>query len=653
MLGVHSLAPAKLYVGTTTVQRKPTIRRVVSEENEPVPLTNEETSAAPVPIDQNSTDSAKDTALSSPRTFPLGKETASPGQVMTADSGPRSEMAEVRAATAAVLPTEAVPHETPSKHREEQPPVNMQASADTQPETTEQLDVPTPAAAKQSEDATIAGPSRPVSEVPQHVSDSTIAERDMAYASRPDESRANAITYRRDPETVIAYLVPLPQPTVQGKALDVTPRYFLYAPPPPHLVKPAHGSEGYAIRLTRHWQQSVRRAKINAHNGKKLSWRGTRSKVCRGIMWGLNKLKYDDVAFLARIHPKTVNHLILIHPSDLSAAQTPEEILATFRDQMFASKKRAKRNSIISAALFLPALAIDTAAVFFGGLAEIDGIWMLVSITAYRTARLITQKMGPDPRTLQISQEKLIEDARKLHPHPEKSDSDDESETGAIRRSVDALRRGVGSIKHRMSQRKGRKSESRDRKSTDTSRPQTRASEGFVGHELENHAEEDPAEVAAGDTSSTGGDAAGVTSPTAASTSEAEFSGVLEHGVEEEVSASPSRPSGGIFQDDDAAAGEETALRSQGQNFQLTFYPSPAMDVLDRYMQNSCQLRNCTAFTGPSMPPTAGEVLAVMGWRPERRQHLPADQQQEDEAVRITSNRIFLGMTKTDTNSVL
>lgn len=608
MLGVHSLTPTKLYVGTTTVQQKPTIRRVISGENEPRPSTKD-------PLPTHQPDASHDTTPTSTSNF----------------------MAVARGAPTRVTPSKEAgpsPQEPPRRLAGDQSTGNSEQQ--TASHVSPVVDLP--------ETAMTAGPSGSMSHRPASLRDPDISDRGMV-PTRPDESHANAISYRRDPETVIAYLVPLPEPTVQGKALQVPPQYFLYAPPPPHLIKPAQGSEGYAVRLTRHWQQSVRRAKINAHNGKKVSWKGTRSKMIRACVWGLNKLKYDDVAFLARIHPKTVTHLILIHPSDLSAQQTPEEILSSFRAQIFESKKRAKRNSIISAALFLPALAIDTAAVFFGGLAEIDGIWMLVSITAYRTARLITQKMGPDPKTLEISQEKLIEEAQKLHPQQEKEESDDESETGAIRRSVDALRRGVGSIKHRISQKGGRnrrKSESGDRVSTDTSRPQTRASQGFVGGELEDHAEETSA-AEVGTTSDIG-----VASNAAVRSNDTgeELSGMLEHSVEEEIPGTTSRPSGGIFQDDTTGdaisteSGDGSAINSKGQNFQLTFYPSPAMDILDRYMQERCHTRNGQAFSGTTVPPTEGEVLAVMGWRPERRQHQTAEQQQEDEEVMW--NRVHL-----------
>lgn len=600
MLGVHSLAPVKLTAGTTTVKTKPTIRRVVSKDF------SETAPTAPV-------------------------DTAPQADTSQGTTSPQPPMAEVREAPtheplAGKAEVEAVPNGAPHKPQEE-----------VEPQTAQRLSVPV--------DADEAGPSIPVSQaepapfVNSQDEPDAMENRETAPETRPDETHANAISYRRDPETVISYLVPLPQPSIQGKTLQVPQKYFLYAPPPPHLVKPAHGSEGYALRLTRHWQQSVRRAKINAHNGKKVSWRGVRSKAVRGCVWGLNKLKYDDVAFLARIHPKTVTHLILIHPSDLSTIQSPEELLSTFRAQMFESKKRAKRNSIISAALFLPALAIDTAAVFFGGLAEIDGIWMLVSVTAYRTARLITQKMGPDPKTLEISQEKLIEDAKKLRPHPEKEESDDESETGAIRKSVDALRRGVGSVKHRMSlqgrrERKERKSESADRASTDVSRPQTRASQGFVGGELGDHAEEG---ATAAD-STNANVAAGTNETTTTGRGEEGMSGVLEHSVEEEApSADPSRPTGGIFQDDTAmstnGSGDGLAVQNRGQNFQLTFYPSPAMESLDRYMQNTCHIYNGRAFSDTTAVPSEAEVLAVMGWSPERRTHLTAEQQQEDEEV--------------------
>lgn len=489
-----------------------------------------------------------------------------------------------------------------------------------------------------------AGPSQP-----RAGSSHSSLQRDAALTSpaaaappRPDETHFNAIAYRRDPETVIAYLVPLPQPALQGSAAATAPpKYFLYAPPPPHLLKPRHGSEGYARKLTRHWQQQQRRAKRNAHNGKRVSAHGIHSKLVRGCAWGMQKLQYDDVTFLARIHPTTVTHLILIHPWGLAGAQTPEEVMRTFRAQMLESKKRAKRNSIISAVFFLPALVIDTAAIFFGGMAEVDGIWMLVSITAYRTARFITRKMGPEPKTMELEQAKLIEDAKRSGFPPPEPEVEEENEPGAVRKSVDALRRSLGSVRYRMnmSQRRTRSKRSKagEASSSDTSRPQTTEAsrsdlEGFTGGELEHHVEEEHEAP----TVARGVQAA---APPSTAHSGSELSGFLEH-MDEEIPEDQQPGSNGAVLGGDpgvhrasAETTDSSKAKKKAQNFQLTFYPSPAMEVLARYVQEICHMKNGRAYSSPGSVPTEDDVLAVVGWHPERREHDTPEEQANDEEV--------------------
>lgn len=499
-----------------------------------------------------------------------------------------------------------------------------------------------------------AGPSKPrpgpTRRLPSDHSFSQDERGDPAAAADlPDESEYNAISYRRDPETVIAYLVPLPKPTVKGKQVDVPLKYFLYAPPPPHLIKPAHGGEGYVRRLNRHWQQNVRRAKRNSHDRKGAFpmrvLRAAHSRAVRAVVWVLDGLKHDDVTFLSRVHPKTVAHLILIHPWALSGTQSAQDVLGTFRAQMAESKKRAKRDSILSAVFFMPALVIDTTAVFFGGLAEIDGIWMLVSITAYRTARLITRKMGPEPKTMQIPQEKLIENAQLIPRQPAEPEPEEE-EPGALRRSVDALRRSMGSVKHRMSMNqrrsKGGKRQDGEGTASDDSQPQTNNAsrsdvEGAAGTEPEHH---EQGEVAAAAPRSTSGQNA----TSAVDRSEPELCGILEHAVAAESPADgqpgPSTStSGGVLADtaeESRSSGESKASegsKKQGQNFQLTFYPSPAMNTLTRYLQESCHTYNSHAFTSPTPVPTAKDVLPVIGWEPEKRQHPTPELQADDTQV--------------------
>ncbi|KAJ4417547.1 hypothetical protein N0V82_006106 [Gnomoniopsis sp. IMI 355080] len=641
MLGVHSLAPAQLYAGT---ERKPA----------PKPKSNMGDVQSAVLGDANATTNPHDSDITHTRrkkelaggpndTTRLAQRDSGVGST-TGDSHEFSQINED-------APSTSQRTEPASWLAGEQPAASDGAQKPTTVPPPQPVTVPMENSEKRTDSIdfsnrppTEAGPSRKRAGS-SHSSLQHDAPLEQA-PPRPDETHFNAIAYRRDPETVIAYLVPLPQPKLQGnnKEAVTEPKYFLYAPPPPHLLKPRNGaSEGYVRKLNRHWQQQVRRAQRSEQpTGKRiLPHKRLHGKVVRGMTRALGKLQTDDVTFLARIHPKTVNHLILIHPWGLSGAQTPEEVMRTFRAQMFESKKKAKRDSILSAVFFMPALAIDTLAIFFGGMAEVDGIWMLVSVTAYRTARFITRKMGPEPKTMELEQAKLIEDAKRSgFPPTPPPEAEEDSEPGAVRRSVDALRRSLGSVKYRMSMNQ-RRSRSRKRKggessSTDTSRPQTTEAsrtdlEGFNRGELEDHAEENEAPTTSA--------AVPAAAPPSTAHSGSELSGFLEH-MDEEVTddGQPGSSSGGIFASE--ADGHRTSAESnnttkstkkKGQNFQLTFYPSPAMDVLARYVQESCHMKNGRVYSSPDIVPTEEDVLNVVGWRPERREHDSPEAQADDE----------------------
>lgn len=630
MLGVHSLAPAKLYAGTerkSAPKPKPNMgdvqTAVSADANATSPHESDFTSKKEVSgLDATTRLAQRDSGVGSTTEShefsqtedePTSQKTSPASWLAGASPGAREQ----QSASDTTQEPKTISHTQPLENNENR---------------TDSIDF-------SNRPPTEAGPSRPRAGSSHS---SLQREAPLQAPPRPDETHFNAIAYRRDPETVIAYLVPLPQPTLQGTRVASEPKYFLYAPPPPHLVKPRNGaSEGYVRKLNRHWQQQVRRAQRSEQVGKRvLPHKRLHYKMVRGSTRALAKLQTDDVTFLARIHPTTVNHLILIHPWGLSGAQTPEEVMRTFRAQMFESKKKAKRDSILSALFFMPALAIDTLAIFFGGMAEVDGIWMLVSVTAYRTARFITRKMGPEPKTMELEQAKLIEDAKKSgFPPPPLPEEEEDSEPGAVRRSVDALRRSLGSVKYRMSMNQ-RRSRSRKRKggessSTETSRPQTTEAsrtdlDGFNRGELEDHAEENEAPATA--------DVSAAIPPSTAH-SGSELSGFLDHMSEEVEDDGHPGSSGGILTDDidgnraSAETSDTSNSKKKGQNFQLTFYPSPAMEVLARYVQESCHIKNGRAYSSPDSVPTEEDVLAVVGWHPERREHDSPEEQADDEEV--------------------
>ena len=427
------------------------------------------------------------------------------------------------------------------------------------------------------------------------------------------ESTLNAVGYRRDSETVIAFLVPLPKPTIQGSTLDIPPKYFLYSPPPPHLVKPKKGKEPYTRRAHRVWQHNVRRAKLNAHNGKRVSLSALHSAAIRGCIWASEKRKGEDdgAVFIGRIQPETVTHLVMIHPWALSADQTPEEILKTFRAQISASKA----SSIV---------------------------------------KIINRKMGPEPKTLQISPKAIIDGTR----GPQASESSEEEEEVVvgvteteqpqasrrerIRASFDSakLRNPVATLKSQINQR-GRKRHRDGSPSAATpdaaenAEPATDLTEG----ELEHHSEEESPD-GAGLVSAEGETFMG------RQLGEIPEEGFLEHFEEEIVEETPeeaagvaNQSDGGLFAgstDGAGGAGQDTQGSENAKNgsqFQLTFYPSPAMDIMARYVQESCHVANGHAFPTPTAAPTAAGVLASIGWEPEKRVLDDADQQLEDENV--------------------
>lgn len=460
-----------------------------------------------------------------------------------------------------------------------------------------------------ADDDTEAGPSRiQASANNSPPGDDTV----IRPVPRRGESTINAVGYRRDSETVIAFLVPLPKPTIQGSTLDIPPRYFLYVPPPPHLVKPKRGKELYARRAHRVWQQNVRKAKVNAHNGKRVSLSALHSATIRGCIWASEKRKGSDdgAIFLGRIQPETVAHLVMIHPWALSADQTPEEILKTFRAQITSNKE----SSIV---------------------------------------KIFTRKMGPEPKTLQISPKAIIDGAR--GPRGSESSEEEEVVVGVteneqprasrrekVRASLDSakLRNSVAAIRSQIQQR-GRKRHrdgSPSAASPDTAETVESGADLTEG-ELEHYSEEEaPAGAALVDAEG---------EPfTGHQLGEIPEEGFLDHFEEETVEETPEaaqsiagQTGGGLFAGSTEGAtgagpdsqGAEHAKK--GSRFQLTFYPSPAMDIMSRYAQESCHVANGHAFPSPTAAPTAAGVLASIGWEPEKRVFADADEQLEDENV--------------------
>ncbi|PBP19740.1 hypothetical protein BUE80_DR009389 [Diplocarpon rosae] len=203
-----------------------------------------------------------------------------------------------------------------------------------------------------------------------------------------------SLKYTRDPQTLMAYLIPLPKPTYSANEEILPERFLVYTPPQPHLLKPAEGvKEPKKNWCKRKLQGEVQKAE--KYDGKTLSWRGLHSKTTKAVVWALHRIKATDIVFLGRIRNKDVDEIVLVYPS--WATQTIPEVHSEFIARVDRAKKRASKEAAISTILLPITLVIDTIAVViwpFGGLFEVDAVWAYASIKGWNTSRVITKRLG-------------------------------------------------------------------------------------------------------------------------------------------------------------------------------------------------------------------------------------------------------------------
>lgn len=371
------------------------------------------------------------------------------------------------------------------------------------------------------------------------------------------------VGYTRDPERLIAYLIPLPPPSSKGQTLDVPQRYMIYTPPAPHLLKPntaaggsGGGKEGKRHRAKRLVQQEVRKAKT--YDGKTLSLRGLHYKAVRGCDRAVAAIKSPDITFLNRVPRKHVTELVLIHPASVLVDHSPREVRDEVGAQLARTKKRAARDSIISTLLFPPSLVIDTLAAVvwpFGGLAEIDGVWMYASISGYLTARNVTRRMEREPVV----------------------DENGEGIQGSGQNRAD---RGLSPVSEEDIYSAG----------IETSRPN-------AGQPIHPDNRRDSRQV--------------------------HFEEILDDEEEEDLKR---------------AAGNSGNKDGKKKTLKVRMVPDDAMDTMASYFQEICHQRNPKAFGSPGIPPTKTDVLASVGWWPDRRGRAPGVENSgdwEDENVRL------------------
>ncbi|EME44931.1 hypothetical protein DOTSEDRAFT_110190, partial [Dothistroma septosporum NZE10] len=98
-----------------------------------------------------------------------------------------------------------------------------------------------------------------------------------------------------------------------------------------------------------------------------------------------------------------------------------ELLRENFTASLLRTKKRALRDTLISALLFPPAIVLDTLAVPiwpFGGLAEIDAVWLYASIRGLKTSHTITKRLSLSSSSSPSSSKKSDQLTLTLTPFP-------------------------------------------------------------------------------------------------------------------------------------------------------------------------------------------------------------------------------------------
>lgn len=339
---------------------------------------------------------------------------------------------------------------------------------------------------------------------------------------------------------------------------------MIYTPPAPHLLKPPQGQkEAKRHKCKRLAQEEVKKAKT--FHGKTWSLRGLHSKTLRGVDRAVAAVKSADITFLNRIPRKQVTELVLVHPASVLENESPEDVHREFVAQLSRTKRRAAKHSVVSTALFAPAVAIDTFAVViwpFGGLAEIDGAWMYASVSGYLTARSVSKRLDQTPVTTSGVREQLRL-ARQLRGEDSVTDMSSLSHS-ALSNLEDV---------HRSS-------------------PQP--------------------------------------PPPPPQRRQVRFQEELDD-------------------EDEKLEARKKAAAAKAKNkdpVKVRLVPEEAMDTMSRYFQEICHKRNPRAFPSIGVPPTKTDVLASIGWTPERRMRGPGQDQSEgvweDENVRFATPPLTL-----------
>ncbi|KAM3415671.1 hypothetical protein BST61_g9190 [Cercospora zeina] len=232
------------------------------------------------------------------------------------------------------------------------------------------------------------------------------------------QSEPSATDYTRDLRRLTGYLIPYPKPHLPGIAPeDIPQRFLVYTPPaPPFHTKPAEGKrEGITQWTRRHWYKELREAKMrDPPNGKATKWKRLKWRGTKATDWGIRKVKSSNLEFLNRVaglqdqadnvasdvYDRSVapEEIRLIYPPSVQEIGLDEEMLKReFLASMQRTKRKAYKHSVYATLLMPPALVFDTVIVPlwpFGGLAEVDGVWLYASLRGAKTSRDVMKRLG-------------------------------------------------------------------------------------------------------------------------------------------------------------------------------------------------------------------------------------------------------------------
>ena len=235
-----------------------------------------------------------------------------------------------------------------------------------------------------------------------------------------DDDPSSPIHYTRDPHKVVAYIIPLPTPTLPSAPTDDVPKRFLiYTPPPPPLKKPptdAGEKEERLHMVQRKWETEVRKAKNSTE--KATSFKGIHHKMVRGTNKAMALTTSANLDFLGRASPGTsrpttperkhaddgvevphepektvpVDEMLFIYPASMGTNETA--LREEFINTLMRTKSKAQRDSVIATGLVPVGFGIDFMLVVVGGLGEIATVWAFKSIMGAKTARSISKRLA-------------------------------------------------------------------------------------------------------------------------------------------------------------------------------------------------------------------------------------------------------------------